>query len=178
MSHVNPIPKNKTVVFDLETTGLFPWQGARVIEIGAVAVDGGKITDEFHRLINPEVPIPKSVQKIHGITGAMLEGQPGPRVVFSDFHRFIDRALLVAHNAKFDLSFLRSEMANLGLGITNKSLCTYQISRRRFPDLPNYRLETVAQRVLGARSMDMRRHRALDDARLAARVWLAMMKGH
>ena len=101
------IKRNQRVVaFDIETTGLSPWQSARAIEIGAVAIQDGKIATEFHSLINPEVPIPRSVQEIHGITEDMLEGQPGPVAVFSDFHRFINGALLVAHNAKFDLNFL------------------------------------------------------------------------
>lgn len=168
--------KNKIVVFDLETTGLSPWQGAQVIEIGAVTIQGGKIIDEFQSLINPEVPIPKEVQNIHGITEAMLAGQPGPSEVFSNFYQHIEGAVLVAHNAKFDLNFLRVEMANLGLGITNRWQCTLQMSRRLFPELPNYRLETVARFLSGDLPLDRIRHRALDDARLVARIWLEMVQ--
>jgi len=166
----------RVVVFDIETTGLSPWHGARAIEIGAVAIKNGKIADEFHSLINQKVPIPKSVQEIHGITEDMLEDQPGPRTVFSNFHRFINDSLLVAHNAKFDMNFLRVELANLGLGLVNRSQCTLQMSRRLFPDLPNYRLGTVARYVLGGIPENMNQHRALDDARLVGRVWLEMVK--
>lgn len=170
------IRKNQRIVaFDLETTGLSPWQGARVIEIGAVAIESGKISGKFHSLINPEVPIPKSAQAIHGITEEMLDGQPGPETVFPDFHRFINDALLVAHNAKFDLNFLRAELANSGVGLSNKSQCTLQMSRRRFPALPNYRLATVARFVLGELPENLNLHRALDDARLVAQIWLEMM---
>jgi DNA polymerase III subunit epsilon len=166
------------VVFDVETTGLSPFQGDRVIEIGAVAIENLSICDEFNSLVNPGIRIPFSVQRIHGINNIMLDGQPKPEVVFRDFYRFINGALLVAHNAKFDLNFLRAEMANVGLELGNRSQCTLQMSRRWFPDLPNYRLETVARHVLGEVPENVTLHRALHDARLTSAVWLEIMKGN
>jgi DNA polymerase III epsilon subunit-like protein len=69
---------NRYVVFDVETTGLFPARGDRVIEIGAVVLDNGRVAQQFHSLVNPGRPIPKSVQKLHGITNKMLAGEPAP----------------------------------------------------------------------------------------------------
>jgi len=83
---------------------------------------------------------------------------------------------LVAHNAKFDVKFLRYELSRLGRRLSNRSICTLKLSKKRFPELPNHTLGTVARHVLGEVPPDLQRHRALDDARLTARVWLAMAR--
>ncbi len=146
----------------------------RVIEIGAVAGKGGRIIEEFHRLIDPGRPVPRQAQRIHHISDAMLRGQPPAREVFPELHRFLGASLLVAHNARFDLAFLRSELARLGLGLSNPHRCTLQLSRRAWPQLPNHRLETVAGTCSAKRAAGEGLHRALADARLTARVWLAL----
>jgi DNA polymerase-3 subunit epsilon len=162
------------IAFDVETTGLSPHRGHRVIEIGAVRVVNGKFVEEFQSLIDCGGNISMSAQRIHGITPAMLRGQPPPPVAFAAFRDFIGQAPLAAHNARFDMSFLRNEFGRLGWPVPNRVLCTLEISRRRFRRLPNYRLETVARRLLGPLSQDTRLHRALGDARLVARVWVAL----
>jgi DNA polymerase-3 subunit epsilon len=162
------------VAFDLETTGLSPMRGHRVIEIGAVRLLDGLCGEEFHSLINCGTSIPMSAQKVHGITPAMLVGQPVPEEAFAAFRRFIGRATLAAHNAPFDMSFLRSEFARLGWPLLNRALCTLQISRRRLSPMHDFRLETVARRLFGAEAVERRRHRALNDARLVARIFLAL----
>jgi len=106
-------------VFDFETTGLSPLRGGRVIEIGAVAVEEGEICGEFHSLVNPGVPVPWAAQRVHGISAEMLEKEPRPEDAFSSFMGFVQGAVLVAHNAPFDLGFLRSELQILGLGLDN-----------------------------------------------------------
>ena len=169
------------VVLDVETTGLSPGRD-RVIEIGAVAGEAGHIIDEFHSLIDPGRPTPWPAQRVNGITDAMLRGQPLPREVLPDFHRFLGQSALVAHNAPFDLGFLRSEFAGLGFGLANRYHCTLQLCRRAFPSLPNHRLETVARHLFGRQFMagaihELPLHRALADARLTARVWLALNAG-
>ncbi len=126
------------IVFDLETTGLSPWQGSRVIEIGAVRIESGKLTDTFQSLVNPLVSVPEFLSEINGITDTMIKDQPVPGAVFPKFLSFINNAVLVAHNAKFDLSFLRAELALQGLSISNRHQCTLQKSRRMYPELPNY----------------------------------------
>jgi DNA polymerase-3 subunit epsilon len=106
----------------------------------------------------------------------MLFGQPAPEEIFPDFYKYISESTLVAHNAAFDISFLRYEFSRLGLGINNGYLCTMKMSRRRFPMLPNHKLETVAKHILGGLPPEINRHRALDDAKLTAMVWLEMIK--
>jgi len=171
-----PKISNRYVVFDLETTGFGPQRGARVIEIGAVLIAGGNIISEFQSFINCGKAVSRQAQKVHGITDRMLFGQPAPEEIFPDFHKYISKSTLVAHNAVFDISFLRYEFSRLGLGINNGYLCTMKMSRKRFPMLPNHKLETVAKHVLGDLPPEIHRHRALDDAKLTAMVLLEMIK--
>jgi DNA polymerase-3 subunit epsilon len=106
----------------------------------------------------------------------MLSGQPAPEKVFPDFHKYISKSTLVAHNAVFDISFLRYEFSRLGIGINNRYLCTMKMSRKRFPMLLNHKLETVGKHVLGGLPPEINRHRALDDAKLTAMIWMEMVK--
>lgn len=164
------------VVVDVETTGFSPGRD-RIIEIGAVAGEGQRITDEFQTLIDPGRPVPKQAQRVHRISDAMLRGEPCAGEVLPDFHRFIGASVLVAHNAQFDVAFLRHEFGRLGLGLPNPSHCTLRLSRSALPTLPNHRLETVARHLFGPLDKDMHLHRALADARLTARVWMALNVG-
>jgi DNA polymerase-3 subunit epsilon len=132
------------VAFDVETTGLSPQRGHRVIEIGAVRIVNGAFTEEFDSLIDCRGSISMSAQRIHGITPTMLRGQPPPAVAFAAFRDFIGQAPLAAHNARFDMSFLRHEFSRLGWPLPNRSLCTLEACRRRLIRLPDYRLETIA----------------------------------
>ncbi|MCX5831656.1 MAG: 3'-5' exonuclease [Deltaproteobacteria bacterium] len=181
--------QERYVVLDVETTGLSPWKGDRVIEIGAVALEGGTLMAEFNTLIQIPREIPVRASQIHGITDEMLIGQPTPEEVFPALEAFIRDSILVAHNARFDLGFLRREYELLGTRFHRPHVCTLEMSRSRFPHLRNHKLETV-YRHLGsdtATNGDMMRkpegsascprkqtHRALDDARMVARIWLAM----
>ena len=128
-----PNPLGRHVVVDLETTGLSPRHGHRIIEIGAVAVEDGAVVEEFTTLIDAGVPIPPTVQAIHGITDEMLEGQPKPEEALPRFSAFIGDSVLVAHNAAFEVTFLRHEFARLKLGFPNRHVCTLEMSRRRLP---------------------------------------------
>ncbi len=160
----------------METTGFSPKSGDRVIEIGAVAIENQGIIAEFSSLIDVDKIIPWQVQQVHGITNEMLEGEPKPDEVWSEFYKFIAGSILVAHNASFDISFLRHEFALLGMSLNNRSLCTLKMSRNLYPHLPNHKLETVSRYLLGKSCRQMQMHRALDDARLAAMIWLEMGK--
>ena len=166
---------DRSIVIDLETTGFSPQRGDRVIEIGAVVVERGELVDEFQTLIQVPRSIPWQASRVHGITDQMLAGQPLPEEVFPALRDFIGGSVLVAHNAPFDLPFLRHEFGRLGLGLPNRHCCTLELARRRLPHLPDHRLATVARHLLGDVPDDLRLHRALDDARLTAQVWLAMM---
>lgn len=166
--------EERFVIFDLETTGLFPQRGDRVIEIGAVSIEKGRVQEEFHSLINSGRPVSKSAQKIHGISRSMLTNEPTPEQAMLSFKSFISDSTLIAHNAKFDIKFIRYEFSRIGLHLTNKYLCTLQISRNAYPDLPNHKLETVYRHLTGDLAESRRVHRALDDARLVAKIWLKM----
>jgi DNA polymerase-3 subunit epsilon len=164
------------VVMDFETTGLYPARGDRVIELGAVLLNNGNILSEFTNLINCGKVIPKTAHRVHGITAEMLLEAPLPEEVFPRFLEFLSGRTVIAHYAKFDIKFLRYELARLGLGITSKYICTMKMSKKRFPHLPNHKLETVAQHILGELPTGLRLHRALNDARLTAMVWREMEK--
>lgn len=168
---------HRCVAFDLETTGLSARKGDRVVEIGAVALEEGAVVGEFHSLVNSGRNISLQVQQIHGISNDMLLHEPEPSEVFPRFREFIRGALLVAHNAEFDIQFLRKEFSRLNLRFGNPVSCTLKLARKCLPDLPNYRLETVVRHLLGEVPEDTRLHRALDDARLAAKIWLALSGG-
>jgi len=162
-------------VFDVETTGLFVEKGHRVIEIGAVRVDGGAMGEEFQSLVYTDKSIAKAAWKVHGITQEMLAGQPEARDVFSAFRDFAGASTLVAHNAAFDVGFLQREFKRAGLVFNSRHKCTLKINRKLFPGLGNYKLETIA-RHLGIPVDKQRTHRALEDARLTAQVWIEMRK--
>lgn len=162
------------VAIDVETTGMSPMRGDRVIELGAVIVQAGIVTREFQALIRTEKRIASKAHQVHGITEDMLSNEPGPEEVFPLFRAFVNHNILIAHNAEFDRSFLRHEFSRLGMMLNNQFHCTMKMSRIRCPGLPDYRLETVYRHVVG--SEVQQRHRALDDARMTARVWMEMMK--
>ena len=167
---------NRYIALDVETTGFSPQNGDRVIEIGAVAIKNHGIVDEFSSLIDVDKMIPWQVQQVHGITNEMLGGEPKPDEVWSEFYEFITGSILVAHNASFDIGFLRHEFALLGMSLNNRSLCTLKMSRKLYPHLPNHKLETVSRYLLGKSCEQMQMHRALDDAKLAGMIWLEMGK--
>lgn len=183
------------IALDVETTGLSPWKGDRIIEIGAVALEDGDVMAEYSTLIQVPREIPLRASQIHGITDAMLIGQPTPEEVFPALRAFIRDSILVAHNASFDLGFLSREYELLGKRFHYPHICTLELSRSRFPQLWNHKLETVYRHLIGMNGDMMRKlegsascprkrkgvpgngkqtHRALDDARMVAAIWLAM----
>jgi len=109
MSHNHLSSTNQYVALDVETTGFSPQNGDRVIEIGAVAIEDQSIIAEFSSLIDVDKRIPWHVQQVHGITNEMLNGEPKPDEVLPEFYKFIAGSILVAHNASFDIGFLRHE---------------------------------------------------------------------
>jgi DNA polymerase III epsilon subunit len=172
-SPTNPIGRH--VVVDLETTGLWPRRGHRIIEIGAVAIEQGAIAEEFTTLVDAGVPIPPEVQAIHGITDEMLEGQPTSEEALSRFSEFIAGSCLIAHNAAFEVTFLRHEFSRLKMAFPNPHVCTLEMSRRCFPRLADHTLETVYLHLFPDADFLRQSHRALDDARMTAKIWIVMM---
>ncbi len=167
---------DRFIAIDVETTGFSPLRGDRVIEIAAVAFDRDGIRREFQSLINAEKRIPFHAQQVHGITNEMLTGAPDPAEVFAQFQSFAKDCVLVAHNAVFDVGFLRYEFARLGMGFDKRYQCTLEMCRKKYSSLPNHRLETVCRHLFGREMDNVQLHRALDDARMVARVWMEMRK--
>lgn len=165
---------DKTIVIDTETTGLSVRNGGRVIEIGAVAVENGQIVAELETLINTKTAISYGAWRVHGISEQMLAGKPTPQEVWPWFLEFVGNSPLVAHNAAFDRAFVQHELCLLGMSLANPWHCTVRLSRRKLPRLMNHKLETVYRHLFGGLPEDVQRHRALDDARMAARVWVEL----
>ncbi|WP_344128249.1 DEDD exonuclease domain-containing protein [Saccharopolyspora halophila] len=170
-----PLHEVTFVVVDLETTG-GDREGDAITEIGAVKVRGGEVIGEFGTLVDPERDIPPAVVSITGITEAMVHDAPRLDSVLPAFLEFCRGAVLVAHNAPFDIGFLRAGCARLELSWPKPQvLDTVRLARRVLTrdETPNHKLGTLA-RVLGARTEPV--HRALDDARATVDVLHALLE--
>lgn len=162
------------VVVDVETTGA-KTPPCRITEVGAYRVSQGRIVAEFQTLVNPETPIPPFIVHLTGITNQMVKGAPRFADVAPRWLDFAGDAVLVAHNALFDVRFLNHEIARVfpGRRMANSHLCTVTLSRRVFPGLLNYRLQTIAEHF----SIQInRRHRAADDALATAEIFIRMLE--
>ena len=164
----------RTVVIDVETTGLSVQRGGRVIEVGAVAFENGIIVAELDTLIDTGAHISYGAYRVHGISEEMLYGKPSPEDVWGRFRDFAGDAPLVAHNALFDSAFVRHELGLLGFDLPNQWHCTVRLARRQLPHLPNHKLDTVYRYLFGRLPASVQRHRALDDAKLAAMIWMKL----
>jgi DNA polymerase III epsilon subunit family exonuclease len=169
-----PLSRLTYTVFDLETTGLNPSDGDEIIEIGAVRVVNQRVrrAETLHQLIAPKGRISASSQAVHGLTPAMLAGQPPLPAVMPGFHGFAEGTVLVAHNAAFDMRFLELSQAETGLHFDQPVLDTLLLSAVVHPEQGSHRLDAIAQRF-GLPVFD--RHHALGDALLTAEVWLRLM---
>ena len=162
------------IVLDFETNGLSPQYGGRAIEIGAVLIEGPGIIGRFQSLMNPGCRISPFIEAYTGITNEMVAAAPPCEEVMEQFAEFIGDLPLVAHNASFDRSFLDSELGFINRPRNNRMACSMLAARRVFPDAPNHRLATLV-RYCGIRT-DGVFHRALADAEMTGRLWLAMLE--
>lgn len=157
-------------VVDLETTGASPAQGSRITEIGAVLVRGGEVLGEFQTLVNPDTEIPAYISVLTGITTRMVIEAPRMAEVLPSFLEFARGAVLVAHNAPFDLRFLRHAAAELEIPWPRADVIDTAVLARRVllrDEVPNVKLATLAAHV---RADTTPTHRALDDARATVDV--------
>lgn len=159
---------NKFVVFDIETTGLSPKKDM-ITEIGAVKIEDNKIIDEFSQLINPQRKIPENIVKLTGITDEMVKDKPTIEEVLPRFEEFIEDTILVAHNASFDVGFIRDKFSKLGKKIDNPVLDTLELSRALFPKLKSHKLNIIAKHL---KVNLVNHHRAVDDAKATAEIFL------
>jgi len=165
-------------MLDTETTGLAPSCGDRIVEIGAVVVQGRKMLTEkkhvFHHYINPGRDIPPAVVRIHGIDNAKVKNKPTFREIAQDFIDFIDGGTLVIHNAAFDLRFITNELRLSGLsGIGHVPVIdTLALARKKHPQQSN-NLDALCDRY-GIERGHRKLHGALLDSTLLAQVYLGM----
>ncbi len=155
------------VFVDLETTGANPGQD-RITEIGIIQCDPDGVR-EWSSLVNPGVPIPAFIERLTGITNAAVANAPAFAEVASEVAGLLDGHLFVAHNARFDYSFLKSEFGRAGLEFEAAVLCTVKLSRRLFPEFRRHSLDALIERH--GLTAEGGRHRALGDARLIHRFW-------
>jgi DNA polymerase-3 subunit alpha (Gram-positive type) len=156
------------VVFDIETTGFSPLT-CKIIEIGAVRVEGGQITDRFSTFVNPRVPIPFRIEQLTSITDSMVEKAPGIEEVLPEFLKFCEGAVMVAHNAEFDMSFIIENCSQLGIPNDFTYVDTVGMARFLLPALNRFKLDTVAKAVGVSLA---HHHRAVDDAACTAEIFV------
>ena len=161
-------------VFDTETTGLEPSNGDEIIQMGAVRVVNNRLLRQeiFDQLVDPGIPLKPEGIPIHGITEAMVNGQPRLDVVLPAFHEFCAETVLVAHNAAFDMRFFQLKEDSLGVRFTQPVLDTLLLSAVIHPNQESHRLESIAER-LGINVIG--RHTALGDAFVTGEVFLKMV---
>ncbi len=162
------------VVFDVETTGLSPKGGDRIIEIGAVKVKGKTIIETFESFVNPRREVPLEAQRINKITPDMLTDAPCADEILPMFMDFVGGACLAGHNVKFDLEFICCELALMGRKLKEETpaVDTLIMARKLMPHLTSYKLASIA-RSFGITIEET--HRALSDVKLTASIMHHMM---
>lgn len=164
---------NTLVVLDFETTGLSPNQGDRAIEIGAVLIEDGVITQRFSELMNPGFRISRFIEDYTGISNQMLMDAAPCNEVMARFADFIADHNLVAHNAAFDKRFLDAEFAQIRHRYLGQFGCSLLVARRLYQAAPNHQLGTLVR--YKQLPTDGTFHRALADAEMTGHLWLAML---
>ncbi|POP34290.1 PolC-type DNA polymerase III [Lactonifactor longoviformis] len=160
------------VVFDIETTGFSPLAN-KIIEIGAVRVEEGKITDRFSTFVNPKVPIPFRIETLTGINDNMVSQAEEITDILPRFMEFCRGAVMVAHNAEFDMSFIQKNCEDLGIETDFTYADTVGMARFLLPALNRFKLDTVAKAV-GVSLQN--HHRAVDDAACTAEIFVKFIE--
>jgi DNA polymerase-3 subunit epsilon len=170
-AEVESLPTDLVFV-DLETTG-GDAAHHRITEVAIVRVRNGELADEWSSLVNPDCPIPAYIAAFTGISDEMVAGAPRFAQIAAEVRRRLQDAVFVAHNARFDYSFLRSEFRRLELPFSARVLCTVKLSRRLFPEHVRHNLDAVMQRHGLTCSA---RHRALGDAQVLRDFWFKLRR--
>ncbi len=165
---------NTVIVLDFETTGLSPNCGDRAIEIGAVLIEEGRVTDRYQALMNPGMRISRFIENYTGITNSMLQKAPPCAEVMEEFTEFIGGHHLVAHNASFDKRFLDAELNLINRSYSGEFACSMLVSRRVYQDAPNHKLGSLVK--YKNIPNDGTFHRALADSEMTAKLWMKMLE--
>ena len=160
------------VVFDLETTGFSPIKD-KIIEIGAVKVENGVIRDHYSTFVNPGVPIPFQITQLTSITDQMVMGSPDIETVLPEFLEFVGDAVLVAHNASFDVGFIEQNCRYQDIEPDFTSVDTVALARILLPTLSKFKLNVVAKALNISQE---HHHRAVDDARVTAEIFVKFIQ--
>ena len=160
------------IVLDIETTGL-SFRTEKITEIGAVRVKDGEIVDTFETFVNPEIPIPERIVELTGITDEMVKDADTIDKVMPKFLEFIGDLKLVAHNAEFDVGFLKYNAEELGLKMDNEYIDSLALSRQLFPEFKKHKLGILAEKF-GIKVENA--HRALDDVKTLVKVYFKLIE--
>lgn len=158
-------------VLDLETTG-FSFRTEKITEVGIMKLKNGEVIDEFSCFVNPEKPIPQRVIEVTNITDDMVKDAETIETVMPKIIEFVGDSVLVAHNADFDIGFLKYNAKELGLSLDNTYLDTLRLAKDLFPDYKKYKLGIIAEN-LGIKVEVA--HRALDDVDTTVKVLKVML---
>ena len=163
------------VIFDVETTGLSPVDGDRIVEIAAVKIKGAVVVDKFYSLVNPQRSMPSHATLVNNITGEMLVDAPVAADVLPQMINFIGGACVAGHNVRFDLNFLCYELAMIGRRLNDQTpaVDTLKMARDLLPYLSNHKLAYLA-RSLGV--VVDQTHRAMADVEITVAVFLRLME--
>ncbi|MCO8144096.1 exonuclease domain-containing protein [Rhodovulum tesquicola] len=171
-----PLSELRFVVFDTETTGLSPRAGDEIVQIGGVPIVNGRILrgEAFDMLVNPGRHIPAASTAVHGIDNARVAAAPDIVEAGRRFHAYCEGAVLVAHNAAFDMAFLKLKEDRIGLRFDQPALCTVLLAAALYPDADDLTLDALATRF-GVTLANEHRHTALGDALATAEVFRHML---
>jgi len=162
---------NDFVVFDIETTGLSNERN-NITEIGAVKVKGGKVVDRWSTFVNPKEPIPPNIVKLTRITDDMVKDAPFIEDILGEFFEFCKGCVLVAHNAEFDVGFIKKAAERIGIDAEFAYLDTLMLARVLYPQFANHKLNNLCRQL---KVVLEGHHRAVNDAKATADIFIIMM---